>query len=552
MRRPTRSLPTQLARRRDERGATFVFTALCMVLLFWGGAMGVNIGFNVLGTRDAQAAADTGALDLTRYINLADGNYSTLTKANQYMTTQLQNLASDNGWGSNTTLTYTGGYWNASGAPGWSIPNKGASPGCYDQFPAANPPCTAVMITATEQVPQIFFGGTASVSRTAIAALTPEDGFSVGNYLASGPTNQQPTTQQVGVLNDIVGVLSSNASVTAAGYQGLANTYVSVSQLISASGGVLTTSNVLTKSLQPQTWYSLVDAAVGNQEGVLNCSSTPTPSACSAYSALATLGSFSGSTGETLCNLVTINSYCSSGSLADPGLHANLDVLQLLTTEAELANGTTPLNVTPAFGISGWSATLTLDLTQPPQIAYGPVGTTATTAQVSSDLKFTQAGTGTVDIPLSTAQGTATLKTVNCSEQNNSFGSAVVSTSTQSTSGSVTLNGTLPALATLTINAVPTTGTTSLQFNSSNFPPTASSAFPTTPPSATPTNPLQLTTATPTLSYSGSTATGAVATLLNTTLPPVLGPVLQAAGASVGGATVADLDYNCGAVSIVK
>ena len=36
------------------------------------------------------------------------------------------------------------------------------------------------------------------------------------------------------------------------------------------------------------------------------------------------------------------------------------------------------------------------------------------------------------------------------------------------------------------------------------------------------------------------------------TLQPILGPVLQAAGVSVGGATVADLDYNCGAVSIVK
>ena len=27
-------------------------------------------------------------------------------------------------------------------------------------------------------------------------------------------------------------------------------------------GGVLTTSNVLTASLQPETWYSLIDAAV--------------------------------------------------------------------------------------------------------------------------------------------------------------------------------------------------------------------------------------------------------------------------------------------------
>jgi hypothetical protein len=35
-------------------------------------------------------------------------------------------------------------------------------------------------------------------------------------------------------------------------------------------------------------------------------------------------------------------------------------------------------------------------------------------------------------------------------------------------------------------------------------------------------------------------------------LQSVLGPVLQAAGMSVGGAVVTDLNYNCGAVSIIK
>jgi hypothetical protein len=35
-------------------------------------------------------------------------------------------------------------------------------------------------------------------------------------------------------------------------------------------------------------------------------------------------------------------------------------------------------------------------------------------------------------------------------------------------------------------------------------------------------------------------------------LTGVLAPVLQATGVTVGGATIADLNYNCGAVSIVK
>ena len=58
--------------RRDERGATLVFTAVCMVVLLWAGAMGVDVGFSVYGSRQAQAMADTAALDMARYINIAD------------------------------------------------------------------------------------------------------------------------------------------------------------------------------------------------------------------------------------------------------------------------------------------------------------------------------------------------------------------------------------------------------------------------------------------------------------------------------------------------
>ncbi len=80
-------------------------------------------------------------------------------------------------------------------------------------------------------MPQIFFGGSNAVSRSAIAAVTPEDGFSIGTYLASFDT------QQTGVLNAILSTLGTSANVTAAGYQGLANTYVTINQLITASAG---------------------------------------------------------------------------------------------------------------------------------------------------------------------------------------------------------------------------------------------------------------------------------------------------------------------------
>jgi uncharacterized membrane protein len=505
-------------RNRDERGATFVLTAICMVLLLWGGAMGVDIGFTVVSSRQAQALADTGALDMTRYINLADN----VAQANyfNYINGKLANVQSDNGAG-NVTFTATGMFF--SKVTGWTAPAKG----CYPQFPPLAIPCTGVKVTATENVPRIFAGGGSSVTRSAIAAVTPEDGFSIGTYLAS------VDSQQSGVLNAILSPLGSTVSLNGASYEGLASGYVTVQQLITASGGVLTPSNVLTTSLSAGEWQSYLSTALLAQ------------GASTADAVLSSLD-LNGSSTAKLCQLVSINGSACTGSnsnLSESDLSASLNVLQTLTTEAELADGTSALNVQGALGITGVSgATLSLDLIQPPQIAYGPVGTTATTAQVSADLQLNLGLLlGTLDIPLTAAQGTATLTGVTCSVQNNSFVSAAISASTTTATAAVTLAG--ASLGTLSISGA--SGTPG--FQASYIPPTASSA-------AANTNPFSFGTTSPSLNYSGS-ATGFVSTLLSGTgalLQPVLGPILQAAGVSMGGAAVADLNYNCGAVALVK
>ena len=199
----------------------------------------------------------------------------------------------------------------------------------------------------------------------------------------------------------------SGVVLTAASYQGLANSYVTVQQLITASVGVLTPSNILTTSLPASSWLSYLTTAIDTQQSALNCSSTPEPSACAAYPVLQSL-SFGGST-ATLCQLVTINGpTCNGGYLSQAGLSASLNVLQTLTTEAEVANGTNAINVQSALGITGVSgATLSLQVVQPPQIAYGPVGTTAHAAQVTADLQLNLGvtGGGILDIPVDRGGG---------------------------------------------------------------------------------------------------------------------------------------------------
>jgi uncharacterized membrane protein len=532
---PRKTRPSCWARRRDERGATLVLTAICMVLLLWGGAMGVDIGFTVVGSRQAQALADTGALDMARYINLADN----ATKANyaSYMSTKLAGMQSDNNAGG-VTFTATGMYWSST--TGWTIPANG----CYQQFPPRTIPCTAVLVTAKQSVPRIFSGGNGSVTRSAIAAVTPEDGFSIGTYLAS------LDSQQSGVLNALLNTIGT-VDLTAAGYEGLANSYVTVQQLITASGGVLTPSNVLTQNISAAQLSDWLTIALGTQQAAVNCATTPEPSVCTAYSALGS-ASF-GSTTSKLCQLVAIDQTpvnepnCpNNGNLSQAGLSTSLDVLQTLTTEAELTNGTNALNVQSALGITGLTgATLSLQLIQPPEVAYGPVGTTATTAQVSADLQLNlgPANGGTLSIPVTGAAGTATLTSMTCSEQNNSYGSSGITASTTTATDVMTLG--TSQIGTLSLSGAPSAD---WAFGATVIPPTASTF-------ANDTNPISIGTTSPTLSISGYTGSGLASLLLTGTSPilyGVLGPVLQAAGVAVGGAAIADLNYNCGAVSIVK
>ena len=74
---------------------TFVFTAMSMVLLLWAGATGVDVGFTVYGSRQAQAMADTAALDLARYMNYADALFSSIPAVQSYLNGKLANVLTE-------------------------------------------------------------------------------------------------------------------------------------------------------------------------------------------------------------------------------------------------------------------------------------------------------------------------------------------------------------------------------------------------------------------------------------------------------------------------
>lgn len=538
--------------RRDERGATFVITAVAMVALLWAGAMGVDIGFKVDGNEQAQAIADTGALDMARYINIADGkSQNGSNNINTYLGAKLAGVSTDNTL-SGATLSWVGGYWTSAG--GW----QAATGGCYAQLRTHNPPCTAVKVTATQSVPRIFAGGSGSVTRSAVGYLNPSDGFSIGTYLANVTTQQSP------VLNAIMSQLSGSANLSVASYEGLADTYVTVNQLIAASaasGVVLTPSTVLTTSLTGAQWLSIFKSAAYNEGLSLNCASTPEPSPCVAYTGLQSLTG-SGSNSAELCQLVSINGSSCSGTLSEAGLSTSVDVLQTLEEEAELAaaNGSNGIDFGGALGLAGVTdAKLVLTMVQPPQVAYGSVGTTpaasATSAQLQSVLKLTVPGVGEFDVSLGAAEGTATLSSITCTQSSNSFSGAVINASTTSATGGVTLTDSALGLTNVPVATTSVSGvsTTALPFIAP-IPPTTSEFGATSGA-----NPAQIGGTLPTVTITalgglGSGITGVLTAnnLLIQQLQSGLSGILQAAGVTVAGADVADLSIDCDTVSLAQ
>ena len=226
--------------------------------------------------------------------------------------------------------------------------------------------------------------GCSTCPTTSCYALQPQACFSIGTYLANYDS------QQTAVINDILQQLGgTSVNLTAVGYQGLANTYVTLNQLISASGTVLSPSTVMTTSLNGDGLATLLSDAVQNQQQSGMCSSGTTEQTAAEQALSALEGDLINVPASLqLCSLISIDGSTRATYGTTPAtpptyaqLSTGINVLQLLTTAAEMANGTSGItvNLTSALGLTGFTqASLALQVVKPAQIAYGPVGTVGT------------------------------------------------------------------------------------------------------------------------------------------------------------------------------
>ncbi|MBN6210111.1 hypothetical protein JYK21_26940 [Ralstonia pickettii] len=317
--------------------ATFVATVGLAVLV------SIDIGNLFYQQRALQRSADLAAMAAVQRLDVP-------TAAQQAV---VQNgLTVD---GSNVTLAVVPGVWDAS---------AGTAPTYFTAQAAVDGNTNAAQVTITQNVPYFFMVGRRQLTATAIAKNTSIVAFSLGSGLAS--VNN-------GLLNQLLGyLLHTNLNIDAVSYQGLATTNIRLADLAVALGA-------------------------GSMQQLLSLS----PSLGNLFNAVISVASQSGLAGVSVggagaSNALSFGSDLNvpinigDGGASSPGLlqvlalagneqaalNATVNVLDLLTTAAQIANSQSAVNVAPVtLNLVGLGAvTLSLKIIEPPAIAVGPPG----------------------------------------------------------------------------------------------------------------------------------------------------------------------------------
>lgn len=369
-----------------DRGATLPIVALALPVLILMTAFAVDLGRQRSSRRTMQARADIVALDMVR---LADGRseydvvngapadpiYEGLGGYTPYLTAS----ATRNDVPASQLEVVWGTWTEASGFVSCGTP-PGAPPA------SASTTCTpdSVEVTARETTDYFFQPGSGDVTRKAVATFgEPQAGFSMGSFGAS------LDAANAGLLNTILTpLLGSPAGLSALSYQGLAGADVGVGDL-GAELGLLTADEVLNTEV-PYADAMLAAAEVLERNGdvanaqVLRGIFDPDPP----YNAVLT---------PQIQNMdpVRIGDLVSAEQGTDSALESNLNVLDLLATQAFLSQCTDPTDVSTCSGLNIPSLGANLGIVnlgssvkviQGKVQHFGPVGTGTETNQTEINL----------------------------------------------------------------------------------------------------------------------------------------------------------------------
>ncbi len=386
-----------------ERGAVLIFTALILAALVAAVSVSVDVGVLSFTKRSLQSIADAAAMDArfalgngsstcAQAISLADGS------------AQKNGLANPA-----TNLAVTLGTVKVVNNTETFVPDQTGATTCTGDPDQAAATTVHVVTQSTQAKGGSLLEPTATRTATANWAQSsaiPETGVIIGTNLAALNSQNSP------VLNSLFGsLLGGTVDLTAVGYQGLANSNVTLGNLAVALKAGSVSELLNTTITYPQLLNAEAQALGAGPQGA------SVLAALSVLNGLIAIPPVGGAfpIAFNLGQLLSIKDPGQS-SAADIGVNA----LGLLTSAVEIAHGSSGINI-PSIdlnvpGISNVSANVSI--VQPPQMAYGPVGTSATTAQVNLTLTISTSllGLANVDVPLTVmlAKGTAKITKIAC------------------------------------------------------------------------------------------------------------------------------------------
>lgn len=526
--------------REAESGAVAIVIVLvtCFVVIPLG-ALAVDIGVQRVSRSDAQAVADTTALDMARL--LAANGSSSVTNAAATAAAARSSGAVGNG----ATVKVYLGTLSSTFSSDQSLGCDGNPNNSYFTQTSTNP--TAVLVTVTNTVSFAIHGGAGGVCRSSIATISALACFHIGSYAAAVRAGSST------VLGPLLSPLGSSVDVNVLHYQGLATTQLQLPGLASALG-VGSVSGLLATNTTVGGFLTATASALTSQGDTADAS------------VVTALGAaLSASVRSTPVNVGQLLSITQGGGAA---LNGSVNAFDLLMGAAVIGDGTNFVSV-PGLSVNlpgVTSATVQLAVIQPPQSACGTANSPSAVANTSQvKLNVTASvltalpsvlglgvSAGPISVSIHAAQATGQLTSTSCATPK----SMKVLATTSLLPATITIPITVSAgiLGSMNLTAVLTTNPTN---------PTASTVTLTLPtnqttPVSTGSGNLNLTSAAVNISPNGSTGllglvgitlssltnaliSGPIATIESSLLTPLLS-TLSAALEPALGLTLAGAD----------
>jgi len=520
------------SRRRDENGVIAIAIALvtCFTLIPIA-AFAVDIGMQRVARRDVQAVADVVALDLARQL---DGRiYSQLSGSLQ----ALADKSAARNYAGSVAPTVTAQLGKLDDA-NWTAANPDAyfTPITSDAGGVPN----AVKVTAHTTVDFSIHAGGGGATRTAIARSQANACFDLGSFALNLDSAKST------LLNNLI---NDSLNLSAISYTGLANANVSLlglaTQLGAGTPDALMDLDNLTlgqfflasaQALQAE-GGDAADVTLLNSLATANLSSLPT---------------------------IKFSDVVQLGSASDAAMASSVNLLNLVSTAAFVANGNNALAVpTLTAGIPNVASTAaTLRVIQAPEGACGPVGTTVQTSQVELDITFTlanisiltlQAST-TLTLHVSLAQALGMLTAVQCGPGNPEGFDVSVASALSQLSSHLVIDLKLLGLTLATVDVSPGTNapaaTNTVQFRN---PPDAYGT-PKSTGSGVALSTVSLTTAN--ITVLGSlplfmTTSGILSSLVSNIVTPIVNPLITNTNSILVGPLADLLGLNLGGADVI-